>query len=148
MTRLVIVIFSFYFRVDSAPATVASIICASPRGRATAAWGIPCRTNLVRLPSHRLPSRDTSRRKYDTVTSSRGILILKSWLPTRIRKSNKRPELPEPDRVPKKLSRPTEHQPRCRSPGVEATNEGSSWMAAAGPKRVSASLIDIPMWCM
>ena len=95
-------------------------------------------------PAIASPLRPRREENTNTATSSRGILMLKSWLPTRIGNRNKGPELREPDRVPKKLSRPTEHQSRSRSPAkVEATNEGSSWMAAARPKRVSASLNNI-----
>ena len=77
----------------------------------------------------------------NTVTSSRGILMLKSWLPTRIRKSNKRSELRKPDRVPKKLTRPTDHQSRSHSPAkVEDSDMRPSRMAAT--KRVPVSALD------
>ena len=109
----------------------------SPPLGASHAVPIPSGSPAIAFPLQPSPKENTN-----TASSSRGILMLKSWLPTRIGKSNKGPELREPDRVPKKLSQPTEHESRSQSPArAEATNEGPSWMAAARPKRVSASLI-------
>ena len=79
----------------------------------------------------------------DTAKSSRGISMLKRLLPTRIGKSNKGRALHEPNRVLTKSRHATDHQSRPQSPTrVEDSNAGPSTMAAARPKRVSASLID------
>ena len=70
--------------------------------------------------------------------SSRGILMLKRWIPTRMNKSNKRPALHEPDRVPRQSDQPAEHPSRSQSPArVEDSDTGPSTMAvSAFPWRI------------
>lgn len=77
--------------------------------------------------------------KIDTPKLSQGIMVLKRWLPTRIKKGNKDPTLHQPDLVSKDPYHAADHQSRSQSPvRVEATNEGPSWMVPGQRRPVSA----------
>ena len=83
----------------------------------------------------------------NTVRSSQGISIFKKLSSMRIRKSSEGSTLHEPDRVPSKSCQAADHRSPSQSPRrVEESNIVPSTMAAARPKRVSASLIDDRMW--
>ena len=76
---------------------------------------------------------------FDTPKSSQGIMILKRWLPTRIKKGNKDSTLDKPDLVPRESRQAADHQSRSQSlVRVEATNEGPSWMVPGQRRPVSA----------
>ena len=81
-------------------------------------------------PSEILPATSTPKvqpkEKSDTVESPQGGSIFKKWLP---RKSDKDPTSHKPD---------DRQSPSDPPVGIDATNEGPSWMAAGKRKRVSA----------
>ena len=80
----------------------------------------------------------------DTPTLSQGVLMLRRWIPTRMKKSNKGPALHEPDRVPRHSHEPAEHQSRPQLPArVEDSNTaGPSTMAATRRVPVSVFFLD------
>ena len=74
----------------------------------------------------------------DTPRLSQGILMLKRWIPTRIKKSRKDPALHGLDQVPRKCNQPPDPPSPSQSPArADATNQGPSWMAAGKRKRVN-----------
>ena len=111
----------------------------------------PGMSNVLPQSSGPLPTtapRDAPLDKnINAAKSSRGILMLKRLLPTRIRKSNKGLALHGPNRVRGGSRQATDHQPRPSPARVEHSNAGPSTIAAARPKRVRASLIDDRMRC-
>ena len=74
-----------------------------------------------------------------TPRSSRGILMLKRWMSTRMKKSDADPALHELAQVPRQSDRLPDLPSPSQSPArTDATNQGPSWMAAGKRKRVSA----------
>ena len=91
--------------------------------------GEPQSSNVLYIAS---PTEAGHDENDDTPGSSRGILMFKRWIPTRMRKSNKDPALHEPDRVLRQSNQPAEHQSRPQSPArVEDSNVGPSTMAVS-----------------
>ena len=75
----------------------------------------------------------------DTPRSSRGILVLKRWMPTKMKKGNTDPALHELAQAPRRPGEPPDLRSPSQSPArVDAMTQGPSWMAAGKRKRVSA----------
>ena len=91
--------------------------------------GEPQSSNVLPIASPPEALQDES---VDTPRPSRGILMLKWWIPTRMKKRNKGPALHGPDRVPRQSHQSAEHQPRTQSPArVDDRQEGPSTMAVS-----------------
>ena len=99
--------------------------------------GEPQSSNVVPIASSPEAPRDEN---VDTPrSSSRPILMLKRWIPTRMKKGDTDPALHGLDQVSGKLHRPpgpeSLSQSLARAPAI---TKGPSWMAAGKRKRVSA----------
>ena len=97
--------------------------------------GEPQSSNALPAPPPPEARRDEN---LDTPRLSRGIVMLKRWIPTRRKKNNKGSTLQEPDRVPTHSHQPAKDQSRPQSPArVEDSDVGPSTMAAT--RRVPVS---------
>ena len=103
-------------------------------------YGEPQSSNALRITSPPEAPRDEI---VNTTRSSRGILMLKRWMPTRMKKGNTGPALHELAQVPKESGQLPDLPSPSRLPArADVTNQGPSWMAAGKRKRVGALPID------